>query len=356
MRKIVITAADEQFWEKLKLIQQLDPTIRGGLERVVLGHREQGRGSPYRALFRSGFEEVHEIEPGFCVHITDAVIDEDWRITARSDECTLRFRIVFAGEADFEARGAHLLDESARCTYIIRPAGDSLTAIFRGRATYRYISLSMSQHYLTDTLRLAPADMPSMLATHWARAETAMGHFLVSRTSLAQAARFFNTRLSPAWHDVMVRTLALDLLRMLFHDWQNSRETSRAMMRITPGERATLLKARDLVAHDPAAPLTLSGLSRRLKMNRNKLHAGFKQQFGLSVHAYQTELRMQEAFRLLRTSELPIAEIAQRTGFDEPTNFTAAFKRHYAVLPRDVRAGAAGRGEPRTRQRGSGRR
>ena len=25
---------------------------------------------------------IHEIEPGLCAHITDAVIDQDWRLTA----------------------------------------------------------------------------------------------------------------------------------------------------------------------------------------------------------------------------------------------------------------------------------
>lgn len=339
-RKVVINAADERLWEKLKLIEQLDPTIRGGLERVVLGHREHGRGRALGTLFRSGFEEVHEIEPGFCLHITDAVIDEDWRITTRSDQSTLRFRIVFEGEADFVARGAQLLDESARCSFMIRPAGDPLTATFRGHRAYRYVSLSLSRSYLVDGLRLGVEDMPTLLPTYWARGETVMGHFIASKAALAHAGRLFNTRLSPAWHDLMVRALALDLLRMLFHDWQQSGARSGAMMRITPAERTQLMRLHDRVARDPVANLTLSGLSRELSMNRNKLHEGFKQQFGLSIHAYQTELRMQAALRLLRTTSLAIADIAQHTGFGEPTNFTAAFKKHFAVLPREVRAGA----------------
>ena len=313
----------------------------------MLGHRVQGRGPPSGTLFSEGFEEVHEVEPGFCVHITDAVIDEDWRLTAKSeDDSTLRFRIVFAGEAGYSARDARISDESTRCSFIIRPPRDSLTATFRGRAAYRYISLSLTQSYLEGTLQLGDADLPAMLSTHWARRETAMGHFLLSKTSLAQAARFFSIRLSPAWHDITVRTLALDLLRMLFQDWRGSRARTRAMLRITPAERATLIKVRDLVSQDPAAPFTLAGLSRRVKMNRNKLHSGFQQQFGLSIHAYQTELRMQSALHLLQSTRVPIAEIAQRTGYGEPTNFTAAFKKHFALLPKEARAshGAPGTG------------
>jgi AraC family transcriptional activator of pyochelin receptor len=81
----------------------------------------------------------------------------------------------------------------------------------------------------------------------------------------------------------------------------------------------------------------IRALSAKARMNRNKLHFGFKQQFGASIHEYQTELRMRIALRLLQTTELPIAEIAERTGYAEPTNFTAAFKKHFASLPRDMR-------------------
>jgi AraC-like DNA-binding protein len=69
------------------------------------------------------------------------------------------------------------------------------------------------------------------------------------------------------------------------------------------------------------------------------LHYGFKQCFGISLHEYQTERRMHTALKLLQETRLPISDVAARVGFDEPTNFTAAFKRHFAVLPREARIG-----------------
>jgi AraC-like DNA-binding protein len=339
-RKVIITAADTAVWQKLEAIEKIDPSISGGIESVMQDHRLQPRGTSINMLFSAGFEEVHEIEPGFCAHITDAIIDKDWRVTGSSVDYTLRFRIVFAGEAGYVARGARASDESTRCTFIVRPPGDSLTANFKGSSGYRYCALSMTRQYLRDTLKLSDDDMPSMLTTYWARHETVMGHFPTSKSSLAQASRFFNIRLSPAWHDLTVKTLAFDLLRMLFHDWQSSRAGARGSIRITPSERAKLIKARELIVEAPAAGLTLATLCQKVRMNRNKLHWGFKQQFGVSVHECQTELRLQLALTLLRTTDLPISEIAERTGYGEPTNFTAAFKKHFAALPREVRASA----------------
>jgi len=335
--KVVLNAGDADVWAKLEQIQRFDPAISGGIDSIMQGHHLLSRDKPISMLISSGYEEVHQIDTGFCAHIADAVIHQDWRLSGRSIDHTLRFRVAFEGKAGYVARASRLSDASSRCAFIVRPPGESLTANFKGGAAYRYCSLSLTQDYLRNTLELTDEEWPAMLTTYWARRETVMGHFPASKTSLTQASRFFNIRLSRAWHDLTVRTIALDLLRLLFQDWQSARPQSRASIRITPAERSKLSKIRAQIDLDPASPVTIRALSAKARMNRNKLHFGFKQQFGASIHEYQTELRMRAALRLLQTTELPIGEIAERTGYPEPTNFTAAFKKHFASLPRDMR-------------------
>jgi len=334
---ILVAPGQTDLWRKLAEIQKIDPTISGGIDSIVYGRTRQRRGTPIPTLFSSGYEEIHEIEPGLCAHITDAVIDQDWRLTATGGDYSLRFRIAFAGEAGYDAPKSHVSDESARCSFMIRPPGEPVTANFKGGVAYRYCSLSMTQNYLRKVLELTDEELPPILLSSWSRGETVMGHFPMSKSALTQAGRFFNMRFSRGWHKLAVRALALDLLRILMHDWQNARPESRMSIRITQPERARLLKIRDQIDSDPAAPLTLAALCTQAGMNRNKLHCGFKQQFGVSVHEYQTELRMRTAWRLLETTDLPISAIAEHTGYEEPTNFTAAFKKHFAVLPRQVR-------------------
>lgn len=335
--KVLLSAGDADLWAKLEQIEKFDPAISGGIDSIMQGHHLLSRGKPICTLLRSGYEEVHQIDAGFCAHITDAVIDQDWRLTATSADYTLRFRVAFAGEAGYVARASRVSDANARCAFIVRPPGESLTANFKGGEIYRNCSLSLTQDYLRNTLELTDNELPSMLTTYWARRETVLGHFPASKASLTQASRFFNIRLARAWHDVAVRTIALDLLRMLFQDWQSARPHARASIRITPSERSKLLKIREQIDLNPAAPITINALSTKAQINRNKLHFGFKQQFGATIHEYQTELRMQTAANLLRTTDLPIGEIAERTGYQEPTNFTAAFKKHFASLPREIR-------------------
>lgn len=335
--KILIGANEPCMWDMLDAIQALDPTAGGGLGDVVFGRRRVSRDEPLAPTFRSGYEEIHQVEPGFCAHITDAYISEDWRLTITSRQAHLRLRIAFAGEAVYQGKQDRLADAGSLCSFLIRPAGDALTASFSGGKRYRYCSLSISQDYLLHTLGLDAAELPPMLPLHWGRHETVMGHFAVSKAALNLARRFFDLKSSGGWRDLEVQAIAFELLRVLFADWRDAQPRITTSMRFTRPEQEKLLRVRELIESDPAANHTIPALCARFGLNRNKLHYGFKRMFGVSVHHFQTELRMQTAMKLLSTTQLPIGEIAELIGFSEPTNFTAAFKAFFAVPPRQVR-------------------
>jgi len=339
--RISISAGEPHIWEKLEQMTQIDPSINGGIREVVLGRRIMKRSEPIPPMFAAGFEEIYEIDRGFCAHIADVYMKQAWRLTISSRENNLRFRIAFAGEASYFDRKRRLSDDTLGCSYTIRPAGDSLTATFEGAMQYRYCSLNVTQSYLTQTLGLANDELPKLLLAHWERRESVMGLFPASKASLALATRFFSTRASNGWRDLEVRAIASDLLRMLFENWRHASPHLRSSMRITPLERAKLSQVLELIKENPGGTYTIPALCRQFQMNRKKLHHGFKRLCGVSIHDFQTELRMESALAMLRSSQLSIAQIAERCGFSEPTNFTAAFKKHFAVLPRHVRERAA---------------
>ena len=334
--KICIGVGEPRFWEKLESMAAMDPSVSGGITEVVLGRRVIDRSEPIGPIIRSGYEEIHEIEPGFCVHVADLFADQDWRLTIRSRENNLRFRIAFAGEATYFDRKSRASDKTLDCSYIVRPADDSLTVKFDGGMQYRYCSLNVSERYLADAVGLGREDL-SPLLSHWQRRETVIGHFRASKAALALAGRFFSSKTAGKWRDVEVRAVAYDLLRVLFENWRYSRPHLRSAMRITPQERDKLARIRELIKASPEERFTIPALCTEFRINRKKLHYGFKRLCGVSIHDFQTELRMQLALELLRTGTLPIAQIAERAGFSEPTNFTAAFKKHFAVLPSQVR-------------------
>ena len=84
-------------------------------------------------------------------------------------------------------------------------------------------------------------------------------------------------------------------------------------------------------------PLTISALSRRACLSATTFKAGFRRLYGLPVHAWLRQRRMERAAELLRSSSLSVLGVAQSVGYSSASQFTAAFRRQYGVTPAQYR-------------------
>ena len=107
-----------------------------------------------------------------------------------------------------------------------------------------------------------------------------------------------------------------------------------------PLEQAEIIREiHDRLTRQMEQRLTIEALSREYLINPTTLKAAFKAVYGTSIAAHVRAHRMEEAARLLRSSDQSIAEIAQAVGYDSQSRFTAAFKACFGVLPKEYRRG-----------------
>ena len=71
-----------------------------------------------------------------------------------------------------------------------------------------------------------------------------------------------------------------------------------------------------------------------VNLSTSKLAKGFSTMYGTSIHAYIIEQRLEKAAGMLLESNLNVSQIAASVGYGKSSNFTAAFKKKYGVLPR----------------------
>lgn len=87
----------------------------------------------------------------------------------------------------------------------------------------------------------------------------------------------------------------------------------------------------------PAADHSVVSLAKTAHMSRSHFAQLFKQQFGMSVHAYVIDIRMRRAKQLLEITDLTAAEIGRQVGYETPYNFYSAFKKNTGFPPIEYR-------------------
>jgi AraC family transcriptional regulator len=114
-------------------------------------------------------------------------------------------------------------------------------------------------------------------------------------------------------------------------------------VRITKGGMAPH-KLRRAVEHisdhlEQEEEVSLAVVAEEVGMSYYHFSRSFKQSIGLSPINYITRQRIERAKRLLAETELPISEIALRTGFSSQSHFTTSFHRLAGVTPSSFRRG-----------------
>lgn len=99
-----------------------------------------------------------------------------------------------------------------------------------------------------------------------------------------------------------------------------------------PREHRAVRRARDYLHAHPATRVTLRDLADVSGLSMFRLARTFKAETGLAPHAYQVQLRVLRAKRLLAAG-LSIAETAGECGFCDQAHLTSQFKRHVGVTP-----------------------
>jgi AraC-like DNA-binding protein len=84
---------------------------------------------------------------------------------------------------------------------------------------------------------------------------------------------------------------------------------------------------------DPANPWTVPELAALSGLSRAAFARAFQQTLGQAPMQYLTDWRMTLARDHLRTGDLTLTQIAQRTGYTSPYAFAAAFRRHHGEPP-----------------------
>ncbi|MBR6045409.1 MAG: helix-turn-helix transcriptional regulator [Ruminococcus sp.] len=80
-----------------------------------------------------------------------------------------------------------------------------------------------------------------------------------------------------------------------------------------------------------------AGLEREFYLSYKRLAAVFSAEKGMPMQRVHQRYKLSYAAALLRTTALPVGEVAERAGMADPLYFSRCFRREYGISPREYR-------------------
>lgn len=110
-------------------------------------------------------------------------------------------------------------------------------------------------------------------------------------------------------------------------------------------------RAADYLANHPEVPFSLATVAGVAGLSASRFSHLFKSALGVSPQRYAEQIKFRLAQELLTHTNLPITEIAQATGFEDPLYFSKRFRHHAGASPSRFRLGHKSEGTDAGRTR-----
>ena len=86
-----------------------------------------------------------------------------------------------------------------------------------------------------------------------------------------------------------------------------------------------------------AEEISLSVLAEQFHLSAQYISQLFKGEIGVNFLAYLTNIRMEQAKKLLLSTDLPIADVAEQSGYGDYRVFTKVFRKNEGITPTQYR-------------------
>lgn len=125
------------------------------------------------------------------------------------------------------------------------------------------------------------------------------------------------------------------LLGLQLHQVENTTDSPNKMT-IEHRDIEQLYNLKEILDTNSAIKYTIEDLAVEVEMNRTKLQKAFKQYFGMTIHEYVLDVRMNEGHRLLTSfakGTYTVEEVANLVGYKNYGHFSTMFKKKFGVPP-----------------------
>jgi len=252
----------------------------------------------------------------------------EWTIPALENHCIM---IQFGPAVDVTARiGDESFDRTLEPGDItIVPAGLSMQWKQRDTTPNHMLHLYLGPHFLRLTAESIAVDYSQIsIAPQFGIRDEHIHHIGMS---LHCELKDMNV-VGRLYADSLAKVLAMQLVRR--YSYLSDLQMNRGGMAPRKLRKAIEFIKENL---DNEETVALAMIADVVQMSYSHFSRAFKQSMGVTPNGYMTEQRIERAKKLLSETDLPIADIALRTGFASQSHFTTTFRRLVWTTPKGFR-------------------
>lgn len=289
--------------------------------------------------FFSGSVEVHHPAPGLYLYILDLHVKKNIELAVTMDQPMVVFSTILSGYCR-----QRIQQPGRREATIEFNAGKNVFCTFQdgksrfdlaGSQTHRIVDLQIDPLKARELGDFTKSGLSEPLYGILARSSGAgVNRQAPLNLNLENTARqILQCRLRGVARNIYMQAKSLEILALEL----DSLESKGRRYDSSKTEMKQLEMARHILHAEYSAPPSLVQLARRIGLNDFKLKRGFRDAYDTTVFGYVRRLRMEKAWEMLKTGEPNVGEVALAVGYQCFGHFSAAFKKHFGVLPSAVR-------------------
>lgn len=136
---------------------------------------------------------------------------------------------------------------------------------------------------------------------------------------------------------IAIQNRIMQLLERFFTRMAVKMEDSHFDIKLSREDINRVMEVESLITKDLFHPAPfIPDLARHVNISETKLKNNFKTVFGVPIYQYFQKARMRAAREVLETHKYSIKQVALEMGYVNLSNFSAAFRKEFGVLPSKI--------------------
>lgn len=295
----------------------------------------------------SGFFRVYQF-PAFQVTVFDCILNDDWHVFRHKDKkeyYSLRFdQLAYTQPMEVNIGGEITQTTETEQVAVAYLTSSLFDWYYRGAkgTHYKAVNILLEKNFIASLL--GDGKFESILPAYIGMRTRSLDIQAMSTECKTKVDEILYKAPTAPLPRLFVYNRVRQLIELFFSALLTKADVSDFKGDIKRSDIRKIMQVEQLMVKDfSQKPLTINQLARRATMSTTKLKRLFRQVFNKPLYEYYQEQRLQKAAELLSTGHYSVNEVARRIGYQNISNFSIAFKKHFGMSPVEFQHNRKGR-------------